>query len=429
MRNNFSYKLNKFFHNLSIHTFVDHALDQFLEGILSIMDSLNINPYGKLVRVGGQSKVEDIQQYNIRNIRSEYLRRKQFDENYAQLRFRTRRDLMTLEDYRSDLKSLFADLSNPEGIVNFRRLDEQIQKDEMSDDFRLASTIHGELGSIFLNKNGATLFHWLQMNFHHFESHHFSAENILKNWFRISTPTVKARRTEVNEEVDTPETEFEDEELRNILVAHRMEEEILEEDRKYKAERLEYHFCYKQEEDFKSSENELFCQLQDARNKSDDKNARSLEGQLYELGLQRNKFMNQCEFMQAFLRSYQDGRIDLPTVTTDLLSKANEQSSVSRLSLSEKWAIYFHFIDKIKKYLLSEIIKKEAAIMESQKKMEEVKNQGDGFILQKAQIVGMTTTGAAKYNTVLRMMKSKIGNKAKITNFILFRVDLTTFFP
>lgn len=383
------------------------------------MESLNINPYGRLVRVGGQSKVEDIQQFNIRNIRSEYLNQKQFDENYAHLRSRSMRQLKLLLDYRSDLKSLFTDLSYPEGIVNFSELNEQIQTEVGSHEFRLTSIFHGEIASIFLSKNSATLFNWLQMHNLEFELDRFSVESYLKRWFRTNTTnTVRVNETQsgVNVEVDTPEDELEDEELRNILVAHRMEEEILEEDRSYKAERLKYHFCYKHESKFRSSEKALFAELETARQQH--KNVRHLEGQLYELGRQRNKFMNQCRFMKEFLQRYQDGRIDLPKVTPDFLATANRRSSVWLLSISEKWALYFYFIDEIKKHLLQEVIETEAFIMDAQKKMEEVKNQGDGFILQQAKVVGMTTTGAAKYNTVLRMMKSKIGNEPQTFNFM-----------
>lgn len=382
------------------------------------MESLNIDPYGKLVRVGGQSKDEDIQQYNIRNIRSDYLKRKQFDGNYGSLRSRTRHQLMLLEDYRSDLKSLFADLCYPKGIVNFNMLNEQIQNQEMSDNFLLESIFHGELASIFLRHNGATLFDFLGLNNREFDYDNFSAEIIIKRWFRVTLTSFTRKKVEVIEKVETLEVDMEDEELRSILDAHRVEEEILEEDRKYKARRLKYHLCYTHEEKFKSSESQLYSELQDAERQGNYKDARHLQGQLYELRLQRKKFFNQCSFLKEFLRRCLDGRTDLPPVTPDLLATANEEGSVWRLSLSEKWAIYFYFIDEIKKYLLREIIKVETNIMDAQRKMEEVKNQGDGFILKRAQVVGMTTTGAAKYNPVLRMVQSKIGNEAKIINCI-----------
>lgn len=373
------------------------------------MDSLNINPYGKLVRVGGQSKNEGVQQYNVSHIRNEYLKRKQFEENYASLRLRTRRELTLQQDYRSDLKSLFSDLCNPNGIVNFAMLEDQLKSKDMTVDLTLDSIIKGELQSIFLRRNGTTVFDFLRLSNTEFEAQHFSADSVVKRFFRIRAP-INRKPVVVNEEEETPEVEMEDEELRSILVAHRLEEEILEEDRKYKAVRLQYHLHPQMDEKFKSSENELFVKLEDAERKRDFKMVKSLQYDLYELGLQRNKFMNQCAFVGKFMQSYKDGRIDLPKITPEFLDQCSDKRFLWRLSISEKWAIYLHIIDEAKRHLLNEIIKIEAVIIEAQKKVEEVKNQGDGIILREAQVVGMTTTGAAKYNTVLRMIKSKIGN-------------------
>lgn len=381
------------------------------------MESLNIDPYGKLVRVGGQSKVDDIQQYNIRNIRNERLKQKMFDANYASLRLRTRRELLLQQDYRSDLKSLFADLCNPDGIINFGRLNEQITD--------LASIIPSGFASIFFS-NGGRIFDFLRLNNSDFESERFSAEHLVKRWFGLTAtrPSRAAATPQVVEEADTPDTELDDEEIRNILVAHRMEEEILEEVRTHKAEALHYHLCYAHDAKFKSSEAELFSALQKAEQDRNYKQVKQFQGKLYELGLQRNKFMNQCNFVKVIQQSYCDGRINLPKVTPDMLAEAN--ASLWRLSLTEKWAIYFHIVDEIKKYLLQELVKIEASIMDAQKRMEEVKNQGDGFILQGAQVVGMTTTGAAKYNVVLRMMKSKIGND-ETKRIFYFSFSMPTF--
>ena len=46
--------------------YTNHALDQFLEGLLSYTDSI--------VRIGGQSKNENLKNFYIRNVRSEYPR-------------------------------------------------------------------------------------------------------------------------------------------------------------------------------------------------------------------------------------------------------------------------------------------------------------------------------------------------------------------
>ncbi len=401
--------------NFRYHIFfvVDHALDQFLEGILSIMKSLNVNPYGQLVRVGGQSKVDEIDQFNIRNIRSEYIKRKQFNDHHASLRSRTSRELKLLENYRSDLKSLFGDLCRLSGIVNFNKLGLQIRQENWFNDSELDSLIPDELAKIFLKQNGATVLDFLRLNNIDFNSNNFSVEKVLKHWFRITLIPTAIKKAEVNEEEETLEPELEDEELRSMLVAHRLEEEILEEDRNYQAARVQYHLCHAYDAKFKSQEDGLYSELLDAERQRNNRDIKRLRGALYELGLQRTKFMNQCNFVKELVRNYLSGRIVLPIVTPELLAKANERASLWRLSLSEKWSLYFYFIDEIKKYLLGEIIKIEAKIMDEQKVMEEVKNQGDGFILKRSKVVGMTTTGAAKYNTVLRMMQSKIGMTLK----------------
>lgn len=46
--------------------YTNHALDQFLEGILKIMNTRQMNP--KIVRVGGRSKSEILSQFNLRDI-------------------------------------------------------------------------------------------------------------------------------------------------------------------------------------------------------------------------------------------------------------------------------------------------------------------------------------------------------------------------
>ena len=52
--------------------FTNHALDQFLEGLMSRTDSI--------VRIGGQSKNENVMKFNIRNLRSLYHRNRHANE-------------------------------------------------------------------------------------------------------------------------------------------------------------------------------------------------------------------------------------------------------------------------------------------------------------------------------------------------------------
>ncbi len=53
--------------------YTNHALDQFLEGILKIMDTHDMDP--KIVRVGGRSKSETLKEFNLRDIARRTTRR------------------------------------------------------------------------------------------------------------------------------------------------------------------------------------------------------------------------------------------------------------------------------------------------------------------------------------------------------------------
>lgn len=46
--------------------YTNHALDQFLEGIVKITQTYNMN--SKIVRVGGRSKSQILSEYNLRDI-------------------------------------------------------------------------------------------------------------------------------------------------------------------------------------------------------------------------------------------------------------------------------------------------------------------------------------------------------------------------
>lgn len=373
------------------------------------MDSLDIEPYGKLVRVGGQSKVEEIDQFNIRNVRDEYLKRRQFDSDYAALRLRTKHILLLLQNYRSDLKSLFTDLCDSHGIANLWKLREQIRNEEISIGRPFFANIEAVLVPIFFSRSGSTVFDFLGLNNFEFESDQFSAEAFLKRWFDVRLASVATKKvTKVVKEAETLVTEFEDKELRDILVAHRLEEEILEEKVSHKAQVLDYLLCEQDESKFSSLATKLFAELSDAELQREFKMVRRLQGELFHLGLQRDKFLRQSDFVAKLHKYHRDGQLKLPVISPEWFA---EKTSIWRTSLSEKWALYFYVIDAVKKHLLTEIVKIEANIIDAQKNMEDVKNKGDGLILQAAMVVGMTTTGAAKYNTVLRMMESKIGTQ------------------
>ncbi|CAG7834108.1 unnamed protein product [Allacma fusca] len=390
--------------------YTNHALDQFLEGIISIMHSLNIDPRGNLIRVGGMSKVEVVQQYNIREINKYYTKNRLFDASYAQLRVRTRSDLVLRQNERADLKSQFRGLCHPEGIINFLNLCENCSSESLRNN--LGEIFSRELNEIFLSRSPNKLINWLGLSIEDFRSEHFRATSLISKWFRMfqQKPTqIPQFAVETNPE-DNQEEELEDEELQNILQAHRLQEEITMEDEKhiYKAVGLTYLLNRNSSKDFNATRMKLAREYNDAERTRNMRKLQDLQTDFWQLQLEESKFENQCKFLNEMFAAYEEERIELPEVTQDLLKRGHEKDAPLRPTMNEKWALYFYFVEQAKRMLITEVTRMEGIIIKAQEKLQQVMNSGNGKILQKAMVVGMTTTGAAKYNTLLRMMKSRI---------------------
>lgn len=69
--------------------FTNHALDQFLRGLMSHTHSI--------VRIGGQSKDEDMRTFNIKHARSNYNRNRNVDQLLWQKRIEVQDSLNTLQ--------------------------------------------------------------------------------------------------------------------------------------------------------------------------------------------------------------------------------------------------------------------------------------------------------------------------------------------
>ena len=127
---------------------------------------------------------------------------------------------------------------------------------------------------------------------------------------------------------------------------------------------------------------------------------------------QKVKFKNISNFLREVMLSYKNGRIPLPTVTPEIISLATtrlETGTSTEKNFAENWVVYLSILEKIKSKILLEVIELEKNILEQNKRFREVENYGYGLLLKRAKFVGMTTTGAAKYNSILHMMKSRMG--------------------
>lgn len=79
------------------------------------------------------------------------------------------------------------------------------------------------------------------------------------------------------------------------------------------------------------------------------------------------------------------------------------------LSPNERWGLYWYWIEKYKKYLIELQKKLESNYQQIYKEFEEIKSIEDIKLMKQCHVVGMTTTGAARYQTILENLKCPIG--------------------
>jgi hypothetical protein len=80
-----------------------------------------------------------------------------------------------------------------------------------------------------------------------------------------------------------------------------------------------------------------------------------------------------------------------------------------QLQAQERWILYRYWVDRLRKVLLEKLRMQEAQFRLEARMYEEVQQMNDLDILKESLIVGMTTTGAAKCQSLLQALKAKIG--------------------
>ena len=83
-------------------------------------------------------------------------------------------------------------------------------------------------------------------------------------------------------------------------------------------------------------------------------------------------------------------------------------TDLTALSLKNRWRLYNYWEEQRYRYLQEENRKRALEYSEKCKEITELRQQEDRFILERADVVGMTTTGAAKHQHILHRIKPKI---------------------
>ncbi|KFM65147.1 NFX1-type zinc finger-containing protein 1, partial [Stegodyphus mimosarum] len=89
-------------------------------------------------------------------------------------------------------------------------------------------------------------------------------------------------------------------------------------------------------------------------------------------------------------------------------NQVNAVRNVWDLSLDERWSLYMYWVQCYMKHLNTEIERDQKCLFDTHAELQEIRNEENVFVLRKCDVVGMTTTGAAKYRDILKRLNPQI---------------------
>uniref|UniRef100_A0A1B6E310 RZ-type domain-containing protein n=1 Tax=Clastoptera arizonana TaxID=38151 RepID=A0A1B6E310_9HEMI len=335
--------------------YTNHALDQFLEGLIPITD--------KIIRIGGQSKNPNLAPYNLR-----------------EKRMQTFLDTSLSRDLRKKLSIAFNKIKALEGKI------EILEKNNGIISLKSLSLIlHPNCIKGNFNGQDEHLIEWLLegMTMRNRENRKLAVSNIVE----------KVTFSEDNIIYD--QNDFEN----SQRMEHVYIDAIQLDKVNIKSDDFEVHYaCLKNNI---QSVYEEKCKLYDEL----PKNENLTRNMLLDKMRKTKKTIDDLKSLSGYLEK---------NLTNTALSNSNyskhldSQQDVWRLSEADRWALYNLWIDKLKKKLVLEMANLEENHRTEVKQYEEARQMEDLRIIKEADIVGITTTTAAKLIGILDQLASKI---------------------
>ncbi|XP_071350561.1 NFX1-type zinc finger-containing protein 1 [Trachinotus anak] len=340
--------------------YTNHALDQFLEGIHKFLQD-------GIVRVGGRSNSEILKRFNLR-------------------------ELTHSHDFR---RTLPPHLRSAYNEIHKQLCQEERELQDQS--MRLECSLKGILRESVLRKFISDI-HWHSLNLppmqDGFEIWHEMKSSLMMEWLGLGSTIFLQRETEntdENEDIAAEEPmEFEEEE--DLI-------EIAEEADLIQAERII-------EDNFHPRGG------RDGRNTGNTEEAvREVEELMLAMNL--DKAETQAEQseeewqMQRKQKRKMKSKIkkELGKTSAMTATEANNVFDVWTLKQEDRWRLYRFWVSQYRIELRTRSVASEQAYQNAVDRLADVKRQESLCILKKATIIGMTTTGAAKYRTALQEVR------------------------
>jgi len=347
--------------------YTNHALDQFLEGILKFDNKANI------IRIGGRSKCKEMEPYMLRKIMDQCHAAKSF-AHYQYKPWREARSTMKQE--QRSICQVMHNVSNMsmEGklkILNFHTLEHVMDPDH-------ANQLRALLNHYHVTEDGKEIEFWLGIWF--FASKDEDKESIKVDEEVIVTEQVALPEATVGTggpNPDVPETD-DSEELAEVDA----EAILLENDRIIDGERIE-----------------LEPIVLDAVLRSATKKATKP-------GVHHDKY---GWHVQQLTEQQRKQRISKGMKSKPMSKeRAQQVPDIGQLESKKRWSLYRYWANQHLHECKRAVAEHVEIYTHACEEYQEAQSELESSVLSSAAVVGMTTTGAAKYHSILHKMRPKI---------------------
>ncbi|XP_054429592.1 NFX1-type zinc finger-containing protein 1 [Pteronotus mesoamericanus] len=347
--------------------YTNHALDQFLEGIYKCQKT-------SIVRVGGRSNSEILKQFTLRELRN----KREFRRNLPMHLQRAYMNIMTqMKESEQELHQGAQTLEcTMHGIVQEQHLEKYISSQHWK------SLTNGPI------QDGEWVF---------FQSWKHS---MMLEWLGLGvisfTQSVAPAGPENTAQAEGEEEEEEGEE-EGSLIEIAEEADLIQADRVIEEEEVVRPRRRKKEEN--GAIQELAKVLLAMRLETDGPGTAAGQEQA------EGEWEMQPTQKKKMKKKAKDELRKLNTMTE---AEANEIQDVWQLDLNSRWQLYRLWLQRYQADTRRKILSYEHQYRTSAERLAELRLQEDLYILKDAQVIGMTTTGAAKYRQILQKVEPRI---------------------
>ena len=372
--------------------YTNHALDQFLEGIIHHKIDNDRTP--KIVRIGGRSQSEEIQKFNLKNVRRQLVPRHMLDtvRELKEEFVKTASSIPWLSLQRVMQESINEYIVGPDGL---RRLKPVINPSHFYQLMQLGKSFEMVENSLEI---------WLGLweeQYTPLRKEVHMEDNLTDQELELDVSVNNVDSTQDTTNKEGPNEDNSEDINEEDMVEVVGEAEIEEANRKLDDD------SYRPIEVTEEQENEI--EVDDALSKYIKK--AQVEKKTGEAEDNQQQEDNPDIMLQLVKREKPEVKRILRQIRNCEPLNSEDESTIfdiTKLSFHERWQLFKLWFSKyqLRLHSLSQsgVVDFEAVCQHYKREQQAL----DRFALERAEVIGMTTTGAAKYQHILHLVKPKI---------------------